>query len=73
MKVNGYKIKPGANLEGADLRDANLSDANLSGANLISADLRGAKLTGAIMDKDTSLLYAYMPDGSRISIANYSL
>ena len=54
MKVNGYEIKPGAdlrcanlegaNLEGAYLRDANLEGTNLSGANLEGADLRYANL-----------------------------
>ena len=62
MIVNGYEIKPGAdlrgadliganligaNLRGADLRGANLHEANLSGANLSGADLRGADLRGA--------------------------
>jgi hypothetical protein len=62
MNVNGYEIKPfanleganlwgtylrGANLEGADLRYAYLWDADLEGANLWGADLRGADLTGA--------------------------
>ena len=57
MKVNGYEIKPGANLysaslsganlSSADLRDANLRDANLRYADLEGADLRGAKLEGA--------------------------
>jgi hypothetical protein len=62
IKVNGYAIKPGANLRGAnlfganlrgayligaDLRGANLIGANLRGAYLIGADLRGADLIGA--------------------------
>ena len=34
MNINGYDIKPGANLNGADLRGANLRDANLRDANL---------------------------------------
>ena len=34
MKIKGYEIKQGADLEGADLRFANLQDANLEGANL---------------------------------------
>ncbi len=37
MKVNGYDIKPGANLKGA-----NLIGANLDGANFEGADLEGA-------------------------------
>jgi hypothetical protein len=44
MEINGYIIKPGANLEGADLVDANLVDANLVAANLVDADLMGANL-----------------------------
>lgn len=31
MKINGYEIKPGANLQDADLEDADLEDANLTG------------------------------------------
>ena len=47
MKVNGYIIKPYANLRGANLRSANLRSADLHGTNLRSADLRGANLRGA--------------------------
>jgi hypothetical protein len=57
MIVNGYEIKPFANLSGADLRGADLSGADLSGAdlsganlsraNLFRADLRGANLREA--------------------------
>jgi uncharacterized protein YjbI with pentapeptide repeats len=47
MKINGYEIKPGANLVGADLRGADLRYANLDGANLEGADLRNADLRGA--------------------------
>jgi hypothetical protein len=52
MVVNGYEIKPGANLTGAYLRNANLISAYLRGAylrnaNLISAYLRCADLRGA--------------------------
>ena len=50
MQVNGYEIKPGANLEGAYLRYANLKGANLNGANLRGLDLRGAKLKGANLE-----------------------
>jgi hypothetical protein len=51
LKVNGYTIKPGANLEDANLEDANLTgvnlkDANLTCANLADANLEGANLTG---------------------------
>ena len=57
MNVNGYEIKPfadlryanlaGADLEGAYLRGANLRGANLAGANLAGANLAGAYLEGA--------------------------
>jgi len=44
MKVNGYEIKPFANLSRANLSRANLSRANLSWANLHGANLNGADL-----------------------------
>jgi len=44
MKVNGYEIKPYANLAEADLRGADLTGANLYGANLYGANLRKAKV-----------------------------
>mgnify|MGYP001221882462 FL=1 len=57
MKVNGYEIKPKADLSGADLAGAdlagarlgraNLEGANLEGANLSAAKLKNAKLEGA--------------------------
>ena len=47
MEVNGYKIKPDADLRDANLRGANLRDANLRGADLRDADLRGACLWDA--------------------------
>ena len=34
MKVNGYEIKPGADLVNANLRGADLKDADLWGANV---------------------------------------
>ena len=51
MNVNGYEIKPFANLVGANLWDANLWDANLEGANLWDANLEGANVTGTILEK----------------------
>jgi len=45
--INGYEIKPFADLRGANLRGANLRGANLRGANLRDADLRGADLCDA--------------------------
>jgi len=50
MKVNGYEIKPGANLESANLRGANLESANLESANLLGANLFGANLESAKLD-----------------------
>ena len=47
MIVNGYDVKPFADLSGANLFGADLSRANLSGANLFGADLSGADLSGA--------------------------
>jgi len=52
MKVNGYDIKAGVDLQGtvlwdANLRGADLRYADLYGANLRGADLRGADLRGA--------------------------
>jgi uncharacterized protein YjbI with pentapeptide repeats len=52
MIVNGYELKPGAdlskaNLSWADLYKADLSGANLSWANLFGANLSGANLSGA--------------------------
>lgn len=56
-RVNGFEIKPGANLTGANLTGADLAEADLSGAdlsgadlsraNLFKADLTEANLTGA--------------------------
>lgn len=47
MKVNGYEIKPFADLSGVNLRYANLCNVDLKDANLQGADLRGAHLQGA--------------------------
>ena len=47
MNINGYEIKPSANLEGANLWGANLWGADLRYANLSGAYLRGANLEGA--------------------------
>ena len=61
MIVNGYEIKPGANLWNADLWNAdlkdavlwgaNLKDANLKGVYLKDADLRGTNVTNTILEK----------------------
>ena len=50
MKVNGYEIKPSANLSGANLSGADLSDAKLEGTNLRGAKLGGANVTGTILE-----------------------
>ena len=44
--VNGYTIKPGADLAFADLRGADLRGCDLRGCNLAFADLRGCDLQG---------------------------
>ena len=49
MKVNGYEIKPFANLRGAYFRGADLRGTNLKGADLRGADLRGADFEGATL------------------------
>ena len=45
--VNGYEIKPGADLRDADLMRANLVRTDLMYADLMRADLRGANLVHA--------------------------
>jgi len=40
--INGYEIKPKADLQGADLQGADLQGADLQGANLQDADLQDA-------------------------------
>ena len=50
MKINGYEIGPGANLEDANLTYTNLEGANLEGANLTHANLKGANLTDANLE-----------------------
>ena len=58
MNINGYEIKPGANLRGA-----NLEYANLRGVDLERADLRGANLVGANLE-DANLVGAYLVDAN---------
>lgn len=53
--INGYKIKPYADLNGANLRGANLTSADLSGADLRGANLRSAKLPAFQIPQDGSL------------------
>ena len=59
MLINGYEIKPRANLKGANLKGAYLEGAYLEGANLEGANLEGANLEGAYLEganlKDTIL------------------
>jgi len=52
VEVNGYTIKPvadliGAELSGANLTGANLTDANLTDANLTNTNVTNANLTNA--------------------------
>ena len=61
MKINGYEIKPLANLRDADLCGADLYGANLSGADLSGADLRGANLGNADL-RDADLCGADLRD-----------
>ena len=78
MNVNGYEIKPGAdliyaNLEGAnlygvDLRYANLYGADLRNANLRYADLRNADLRNADL-RNANLRYAIL-EGANFEGAN---
>ena len=49
MNINGYEIKPGANLRSADLEGANIIGADLRGANLRCANLISANLSGAYL------------------------
>ena len=51
MNINGYEIKPYADLKGADLRYVDLEGADLKGADLEGADLAGADLEGTILEK----------------------
>ena len=65
--INGYFIKPGADLSYANLMGVDLSGANLSGANLTFTELNHANLTGATMDgvkitSDTSCFYTICPN-----------
>jgi hypothetical protein len=73
MIVNGYEIKPYANLRDAYLSDANLCGANLCGANLCGANLRGADLRDADLCGanlcDADLRDAYLR-GAYLSYAN---
>jgi len=58
-RVNGYEIKPGADLRGANLCHADLRGANLRGANLRYANLRYADLCCADL-RDANLYCAYL-------------
>ena len=68
VEVNGYTIKPGADLVAANLAGANLSRAHLRGANLkmahlFQADLRGANLTAADLTAAAADQYTTWPKG----------
>ena len=51
MIINGYNIKPEADLRGAKLAGANLTDAKLERAKLAYANLTGANLTDAKLER----------------------
>jgi len=61
MKINGYDIKPYANLRDADLKGADLKGADLKGADLRDADLRDANLRYADLG-GADLRYANLRD-----------
>ena len=61
--VNGYEIKPDANLRGAYLRGADLGFAYLMYANLVDANLRGADLRVANL-VDANLRFANLRDAN---------
>ena len=72
FKVNGYTIRPNANLTNANLTGANLQGANLTDANLSGAVLGGADLTGANLSS-ANLSYANLSNadlyGANLSYA----
>jgi len=63
-KVNGYELRPGA-----DLYKANLAGADLKGANLYGANLRGADLWGASL-RETNLYWADL-EGTNLRGADF--
>lgn len=71
--VNGYPIRPAANLRGADLHAVNLRGADLQEANLQEANLREAHLQGANLREanlqEANLREAYLP-GANLREAN---
>ena len=75
FKVNGYTIRPNANLTNANLTGANLQGANLYGAvlygaNLYEADLSFASLIGANLTHAN--LWTANLQGANLSYANLS-
>ena len=66
--VNGYQIRPGANLEFANLNNADLSGANLENARLSDARLISANLSGANLSN--CQLYRTNFDRADLSEAN---
>ena len=75
FKVNGYTIRPNANLTNANLTGANLQGANLYGAvlygaNLYEADLSFASLIGANLTHAN--LWTANLTGANLSSANLS-
>jgi hypothetical protein len=70
MEVNGYEIKPNADLRNADLSGADLSGADLRYAGLREADLSGADLSGAVLpdfqvcpEEGSFIAYKKLSDG----------
>lgn len=63
-RVNGYDLKPGADLRGADLREADLRGCDLTGADLRGADCRGARFEGTLLTgadlRHAKLFYAVL-------------
>jgi hypothetical protein len=71
VKVNGYDVRPGANLRDADLRGADLRGANLKHADLLDADLQYADLRGADL-RDADLRGADLRD-ARLNWQSHNL
>ena len=60
--VNGYTIKPGADLRGRDLREFDLRGCDLRGCNLRGCDLRGCDLREFDL-RGCDLAFAKLPLG----------
>ena len=72
MEVNGYEIKPGADLRGAYLRGADLRGADLRDADLRDATLRNANLRDATLPDNVyniNSLPADLPEDTQRKLA----